>query len=178
MSGVFTVFAENYGETILRRQHSNLCFPPCSFSTLSPTHFLHDRKQCPVSTVTNQRGCRCARTCKLAKQRGRVSWAKECVLRNQGESFLVSVPGIVLSPWKSMPVVGRQSPLSCVCLYVWKNTHQEIDPQSTFGVDHTSEKCLPIENTLTLLQGAKLSYTSPDIYCMFKSFKVNFHPAY
>lgn len=42
-----------------------------------------------------------------------------------------------------------------LCLYWWKNSHPQTDPHSTLGVDSISEKCLPIENALTVLQGAK-----------------------
>ena len=94
--------------------------------------------------------------------------SEECVLRNQGESFLVSVPAIVLASRRSMSVVVSQSPLSYVSLYQWKNTHKLIDPNSSFKMDHTRGKCLPTENTLTLLQGAKLSYTSLAAAVWFK----------
>lgn len=56
-----------------------------------------------------------------------------------GESFLVSVPAIVMSLWKLMPVVRGQGPLSWVCLYQWKNTHLALGPQSTVRLDHISE---------------------------------------
>lgn len=69
----------------------------------------------------------CVGVCELSEER---------VLRNQGESFLVSVPAIVLSPWKLMSVVGRQSVLSC--LYWWKISHPQTDLQSTFAVDSIS----------------------------------------
>lgn len=115
---MFAVFAENYGETILKHtwiyvslhrdfQHSHHSLPS-------------QQKQCPVSTATNQRGCCCARACILAKQCGCVSWVRSVFWEIRGKSFLVSVPAIVLSPWKSMPVVERQSLLSCVCLYWWE----------------------------------------------------------
>lgn len=74
-------------------------FPSMQPFNILPTHFLHDRKQCPTSTATKQCGCHCTRksmyTCKTAWVR---ELSEECVLRNQGESFLVSVPAIVLSP--------------------------------------------------------------------------------
>lgn len=50
-------------------------FPCMLLFNTSLAHFLHDRKQCPVSIATNQHGCSCARECMLAKQRVGV-WAK------------------------------------------------------------------------------------------------------
>lgn len=117
MSRVFAVLAENYGETILKQQHLNLCFPSMQLFNTLPTHFLHDRKQCPVSTATNQSGCPCARACILAKQLWVCELSEECVLRNQGESFLVSVPVIVLSPWKVHSCGWKTKPAE-LCLTV------------------------------------------------------------
>lgn len=137
-------------------------FPSMQLFNTLPTHFLHDREPFPESTSTNQQGCRCARVYIVAKLCGCVSWVKECVLRNQGESFLVSVPAIVCSPWKSMPVVGRQSLLSCLSVLVEKLPPTDRPTVYLRGTS-TSENNLPIENTLTLLQGAQLSCTSLDV---------------
>lgn len=86
-------------------------------------------KQRPLSTETDMAVI--AQDHLYLQQRGCVSGEKKktmCLLRDRGESFHVTVPAIVLSPWKSMPVVGRQSLLSCARLHWWKNTHPQIDP--------------------------------------------------
>lgn len=65
------------------------------FNTL-PARFLHNGKQCPLQQTSaaavaqeSLYTCKTVWVCELRE---------ECVLRNQGESFLVSVPAIVLSP--------------------------------------------------------------------------------
>ena len=126
---VFALLAENYGRNDTEEETFGFMFLSKQLFIIVPSNFLHNSKQCPVSTATNRWGCRCARACMLAKQMWVCEPSKECVLRNQGESFLVSVPAIVPSPWKSMPVVGRQSPLSCVCLQWWKK-HPPTDSPS------------------------------------------------
>lgn len=109
-------------------QHS----PPLFSFPIKKQKPKKNQKHKTASTVHwNRHGCHCARSFVLAKQRGCVSGEKKktmCLLRDRGESFHVTVPAIVLSPWKSMPVVGRQSLLSCARLHWWKNTHPQIDP--------------------------------------------------
>lgn len=71
-------------------------FPSMQPFSTPPTHFLHDRasnvhcnKTAWLSLHKSMYTCTTAGVCELSE---------ECVLRNQGESFLVSVPAIVLSP--------------------------------------------------------------------------------
>lgn len=128
-------------------------FPNVQVSNTLSSHFLRDRQLCPTVAATNQHGCCFARTYMLARQCGGVRASGERVCRNRGESFLVSVPAIVMSLWKLMPVVRGQGPLSWVCLYQWKNTHLALGPQSAVRLDHISEKNpFPMKNTLTQLE--------------------------
>lgn len=86
------------GEMILKKKHLDLCFSPCSFSSLSllTSFTTANSVQCPLqqtgaAAIAQEHVC-------LQNKCGCVSRGKECVLRNQGESFLVPVPAIVPSP--------------------------------------------------------------------------------
>lgn len=129
----------------------------------------------PLISFTTENAGHCNKTVQLPLHKSmdacKTAWvmehSEEFVLRNQGECFAVLVPAIVLTPKKIIPVVGRQSPLSSVCLYWWKSAHQLKSLQSTIRWNHRSETCLPTENTLSLLQSDKQRSTLLGVCCGF-----------
>lgn len=124
-------------------------FPNVHVSNTLSSHFLHDRE-----IVSNKHGMAAVSQEHIcwqggAGERGRA----ECIFRNQGGSFLVYVPTIVMSLWKLMPVVRGQGLLSWVCLYQWKNPHLALGPQSTVRLDHIAEKNLTYEEHINTAGG-------------------------
>lgn len=125
----------------------------------------------------SQHDCHCATSSIQEEQRGCVSWVRSVFWKNRGKLPSSRCPLLFCLLESPRMWFARQSPLSRACLYWWrKNTHPLMYLQCTFGADHTTEKCLPIGITLTLLQGSHTVATLLDIYCVFKSSKVILFP--
>lgn len=128
---------------------------------------LISRENSLLTVHCNQHDWHCATSSILAKQRGCVSWVRSVFWKNRGKLPSSRCPSLFCLLESPRMWFARQSPLSRACLYWWrKNTHPLIYLQSTFGADHTTEKCLPIGNTLTLQQGSHTVATLLDIYCV------------
>lgn len=163
------------------KAETNLCIPPWGFSTLSPTHFSPRQKNCvlcAVSASTPRKRCSCcARECVLAKQRGPMGWVRS-VLRNQGESFLVTVPAIVPNPSKSMPVVGRQNPPSCVylsvlvekCRFWWKKHPQRRADRIRNMLPHRKHISSPAGSQTVLHFARALRFKVPRWFLFYPEF--------
>lgn len=143
---------------IPKQQHLNLCFSTCSFSTHSPplpsqpktVSSIHCNKLARLSLRKTLYTCKTARVCEL---RERVSFEKSggkfpCLsARHCSVSLKDHACG-----WKT-----KRAELS---LSVLVEKHPPTDrPTVYLQCGSHIEKCLPIEITLTLLQGAKLRYT-------------------
>lgn len=134
----------NYGKMILKQQHLNLCFLLCSFSALSSLTAFMTEKNSFQSPLQQTSHAAVAQECIYLKNCvGVCELSEECVLRSQGESFLVSVPAIVLSPWKSMSVVGRQSLLSCLSVLVEKLPPTDRPAVYLWGGQHIHREHTP-----------------------------------